>query len=61
MSGEQVQGIDSRQVLVLMDGLPVMGARGVKGGAINLNRQASGPLDHEVGERGQIWRDRTLD
>jgi len=44
VGGEQVQGIDSRQVLVLQDGLPVLGARGVKSGAINLSRQSSGRL-----------------
>ncbi len=30
VAGEQVQGIDSRQVAVLQDGLPIPGARGVK-------------------------------
>lgn len=44
VGGEQIQGIDSRQVLVLQDGLPVLGARGVKSGAINLNRQSSDRL-----------------
>ncbi len=44
VGGEQIQGIDSRQVLVLQDGLPVLGARGIKSGAINLNRQSSGRL-----------------
>lgn len=44
VGGEQIQGIDSRQVLVLQDGLPVLGARGIKLGAINLNRQSSGRL-----------------
>lgn len=39
VTGEQIQGIDSRQVLVLMDGQPVTGARGVKSGIINLDRQ----------------------
>lgn len=38
-TGEQVQGIDSRQVLVLMDGQPVTGGRGIKSGIINLDRQ----------------------
>lgn len=38
-TGEQIQGIDSRQVLVLLDGQPVTGARGVKSGIINLDRQ----------------------
>ncbi|MCS7024990.1 MAG: TonB-dependent receptor [Bryobacteraceae bacterium] len=44
VGGEQIQGIDSRQVLVLQDGLPVVGARGIKAGAINLNRQTSDRL-----------------
>lgn len=44
VGGEQIQGIDSRQVLVLQDGLPVVGARGIKSGAINLNRQSTGRL-----------------
>ena len=44
-AGEQVQGIDSRQVLVLMDGQPVTGARGVKGGIINLDRQQVSQLE----------------
>jgi outer membrane receptor for ferrienterochelin and colicins len=44
VGGEQIQGIDSRQVLVLQDGLPVVGARGIKSGAINLNRQTSDRL-----------------
>jgi outer membrane receptor for ferrienterochelin and colicins len=45
VGGQQIQGIDSRQVLVLQDGLPVVGARGIKGGAINLNRQSLGRLE----------------
>ncbi len=45
VGGEQVQGLDSRQVLVLQDGLPVVGARGIKAGAINLNRQSSDRME----------------
>lgn len=45
IAGEQVQGIDSRQVLVLLDGQPLVGARGSKFGTINLNRQSTGRLD----------------
>ncbi len=45
VGGQQIQGVDSRQVLVLQDGLPVVGARGIKAGAINLNRQSSDRLD----------------
>jgi outer membrane receptor for ferrienterochelin and colicins len=45
-AGEQIQGIDSRQVLVLLDGQPVVGARGVKrGGVLNLDRQSSARLE----------------
>ena len=43
--GEQIQGIDSRQVLVLFDGQPVIGARGIKSGIINLDRQSIGNLE----------------
>jgi outer membrane receptor for ferrienterochelin and colicins len=43
--GEQIQGIDSRQVLVLFDGQPVIGARGVKSGVLNLDRQSVGLLE----------------
>lgn len=46
-AGEQIQGIDSRQVLVLIDGQPIVGARGIKrGGVLNLDRQSSARLDH---------------
>ncbi|MEX2273034.1 MAG: TonB-dependent receptor [Vicinamibacterales bacterium] len=45
VAGEQVQGIDSRQVLVLIDGQPIAGARGIKSGAINLDRQTTHRLD----------------
>lgn len=45
VAGEQVQGIDSRQVLVLNDGQPVVGARGIKAGAINLDRQQIGRVE----------------
>ena len=43
--GEQLQGIDSRQVLVLFDGQPVIGARGIKSGVLNLDRQSVGNLE----------------
>lgn len=45
VGGEQIQGVDSRQVLVLMDGQPIVGARGIKSGAINLDRQSTLGLD----------------
>lgn len=44
-AGEQIQGIDSRQVLVLLDGQPLVGARGIKRGVINLDRQPAGRLE----------------
>lgn len=45
-AGEQIQGIDSRQVLVLLDGQPVVGARGIKrGGVLNLDRQSTARLE----------------
>jgi outer membrane receptor for ferrienterochelin and colicins len=44
-AGEQIQGIDSRQVLVLIDGQPIVGARGIKRGVLNLDRQSVGRLD----------------
>jgi outer membrane receptor for ferrienterochelin and colicins len=45
-AGEQVQGIDSRQVLVLLDGQPIVGARGIKrGGVLNLDRQSTARLE----------------
>jgi len=45
-AGEQIQGIDSRQVLVLIDGQPMVGARGIKrGGVLNLDRQSTARLD----------------
>jgi outer membrane receptor for ferrienterochelin and colicins len=44
-AGEQIQGIDSRQVLVLIDGQPLIGARGIKSGIINLDRQSIGRLE----------------
>lgn len=45
-AGEQIQGIDSRQVLVLIDGQPIVGARGItRGGILNLDRQSTARLD----------------
>lgn len=44
-AGEQIQGIDSRQVLVLIDGQPMVGARGVKSGVLNLDRESTLRLD----------------
>ena len=44
-AGEQIQGIDSRQVLVLIDGQPVLGGRGIKRGVVNLDRQSIDRLE----------------
>ncbi len=44
VAGEQVQGVNSREVLVLMDGQPLIGARGIKSGNLNLDRQSTGRL-----------------
>ncbi len=44
-AGEQIQGIDSRQVLVLLDGQPLLGGRGIKRGVINLDRQSVDRLE----------------
>jgi outer membrane receptor for ferrienterochelin and colicins len=43
--GQQIDGVDSRQVLVLQDGLPVIGARGIKSGIVNLDWQDVGKLE----------------
>jgi outer membrane receptor for ferrienterochelin and colicins len=45
VDAEQIRGISARQVAVLQDGLPVVGARGIKSGNINLNRQSTGRLE----------------
>jgi outer membrane receptor for ferrienterochelin and colicins len=44
-AGEQIQGIGSRQSLVLLDGFPVIGARGIKSGTINLDRQSTARIE----------------
>ena len=44
-AGEQIQGLDSRQVLVLLDGQPIPSARGIKRGVVNLDRQSTARLD----------------
>lgn len=44
-AGEQIQGIGSRQALVLLDGFPVTNARGIKSGNINLDRQSTARLE----------------
>lgn len=45
VSAEQIRGISARQVAVLQDGLPMVGARGIKSGNLNLNRQSTARLD----------------
>ena len=45
-AGEQIQGIDSREVLVLLDGQPIAAARGIKrGGLLILDRQSTARLE----------------
>jgi len=44
-AGTQIQGVDSRQSLILIDGFPIVGARGVKSGILNMNRQSTNRLD----------------
>ena len=44
-SETQIQGIDSRQSLILVDGLPVVGAKGIKRGILNMDRQSIGRLE----------------
>ncbi len=44
-AGEQIQGIDSRQVLTLFDGQPIIGGKGIKRGVINLDRQSVNNLE----------------
>ena len=44
-SETQIQGIDSRQSLILLDGYPVVGARGIKRGIINMDRQSANRLE----------------
>jgi len=43
--GTQIHGIDSRQSLILLDGFPMVGARGVKSGIINMDRQSTNRLE----------------
>lgn len=45
VGAEQIRGISARQVAVLQDGLPMIGARGIKSGNLNLNRMSTGRLD----------------
>jgi len=45
VGSEQIRAISARQVAVLQDGLPMIGARGIKSGNINLNRPSTGRLE----------------
>lgn len=51
-SETQIQGIDSRQALILLDGYPVVGARGIKRGILNMDRQSTNRLDRIEVVRG---------
>lgn len=51
-SGEQIDGMSSQDILVLQDGLPITGARGIKSGIIDLDRQNIGRLDRIEVVRG---------
>lgn len=51
-SQEQIDGIASQDVLVLQDGLPVVGARGINSGIIDLDQQNIGRLDRIEVVRG---------
>lgn len=42
--GEQIDGMDSKETLVLMDGLPIASGRGIDGGFVDLNQQSVGPI-----------------
>ena len=44
-SETQIQGIDSRQSLILIDGLPLVGAKGIKSGILNMDRQSVGRFE----------------
>jgi outer membrane receptor for ferrienterochelin and colicins len=45
VGGEQIDGMDSKETLVLLDGLPFVGARGIKEGNIDLNQQDIGKIE----------------
>ncbi len=45
IAGQQIQGVGSRQALVLIDGFPVVAARGIKSGTINLDRQSTDKVE----------------
>ncbi len=45
VAAEQIQGVGSRQSLVLLDGFPIIAARGIKSGNINLDRQSTSRIE----------------
>lgn len=49
---EQIDGIASQDILVLQDGLPIVGARGIKSGILDLDQQDIGKLDQVEVVRG---------
>ncbi len=51
-SGQVIDGIPSADVLVLQDGLPLIGARGINSGIIDLGQQNIGRLDRIEVVRG---------
>ena len=51
-SQEQIDGIASQDVLVLQDGLPLVGARGINSGIIDLDQQNIGRIDRIEVVRG---------
>jgi len=51
-SQEMIDGISSQDILVLQDGLPLVGARGINGGVIDLDEQDIGRLDRVEVVRG---------
>lgn len=42
--GEQIDGMDSKETLVLLDGLPIASGRGIDSGFVDLNQQSVGPI-----------------
>lgn len=51
-SQEMIDGITSQDILVLQDGLPIVGARGINSGVIDLGEQDIGRLDRIEVVRG---------
>jgi outer membrane receptor for ferrienterochelin and colicins len=52
VGGEQIDGMDSKETLVLLDGLPFVGARGINEGYIDLNQQDVGKLERVEAVKG---------